>query len=473
MNTNLKITASLITFLIIATIRPVMSAAHISQSDTGQAMIIPFYSINNTLQSLTSVNNTTDQGKAIKIHFREAKSGDIIVSFNVYLAAKDMWTMVAGAVDGDLKMTSSDSSCRFNFPQIEFNQDLPLLDPNWTSNTGYIEIIEMGTLNFDPLDRDRHFFYCHQETYSRWDEDGIWSNDSTADMSPPSGGLRVQSTLQSYEAGYSINLPVIHIDGFFDPGSEIMHTEPSSPLPDLSSGSHKSMVLHNGELIETTWPTGYEAVSAVLTQNSITNEFNLEKGVAAKTNWIFSFPTLHYHLNSSEGSAPFKTANDQVMFPNHFDDNMRFFNREAIEDSYYCMTTCAPYAGGLIDHSVVNYVLENQFDQTYVLNPLLTLDDAENTYPIKVINHSWTDMFDFQNGKITMQLGPERQYSTVNNRGHDSNNPNIIHEFHGLPVIGFSVTQFTNANAQPNIFAQYAFLREHFGEKKIVIGDQQ
>ena len=48
-------------------------AVNISPGGYGEAVILPYYTVNNGLNTLLTINNSTDQVKAVKIHFREGK----------------------------------------------------------------------------------------------------------------------------------------------------------------------------------------------------------------------------------------------------------------------------------------------------------------------------------------------------------------------------------------------------------------
>lgn len=72
----------------------------------GEALIYPFYSVQNGNATLLSVVNTTDQGKVVKIRFREYANSEDVRDFNIYLSAKDVWTAAVLPV-GSSGMTGS------------------------------------------------------------------------------------------------------------------------------------------------------------------------------------------------------------------------------------------------------------------------------------------------------------------------------------------------------------------------------
>lgn len=54
-------------------------------------LLVPYYTVNNNLNTTVSVTNPTDAPKAVKITFREGLNGYAVLSYNVYLDAFDTW----------------------------------------------------------------------------------------------------------------------------------------------------------------------------------------------------------------------------------------------------------------------------------------------------------------------------------------------------------------------------------------------
>lgn len=443
---------------IISSILPLQSAdgaVNLSSSETGQAIIVPFYTVSNKMNTSLSLNNTTDESKAVKIHFKEAKSSDILTSFNVYLTAHDMWTMTTGQINGQIKMISNDQSCTIGFPNNL--QDIPV-DEDWLWENGTIEIIEMGVVA--PINNTNPEMNC-QSIRENWQQDQKWSLNSETEMSAATGGLHAEVTLMNVDHGYSANIPVIHMDNFYAE-DDIQHTPAGDSRPNLSSGTKDSLVIVDGKAITTTWPTGYEAVSALLMKHTLTNEHNTEPGVLAQTEFIFSFPTLFYHLNNENGTKPFSTFEliqfDTEVF--HFVQSAHAFNRNSeylyLLDNTGCVSTLSPK---FLSHSVANltpnfYIPFFDPSSYEPYEYMLTNRSQKNT---RALLH-----YDYA-GKYRLNLSEEYFI------GQDPMNPEIKHAYHGLPVVGFSFMKFTNVNAQPGLMAQYAFVSEHFGDRKVEI----
>ena len=160
-----------------------------------------------------------------------------------------------------------------------------------------IEVIEMASFPFssDFFDQPGPDEENCNEIAEGWEEGGIWTAADVTELTPVSGGLTGQVIVFDVTNGFSFQVPSITLDHFF-PENSIAHFAPDSGLPNLSSGNNQRMVTYQGQSITTQWPTGYEAVSALLMKISTENEFNIEEVVDAQSEWVISFPTAQYHL---------------------------------------------------------------------------------------------------------------------------------------------------------------------------------
>src|SRR3954462_8537006 len=72
-------------------------AVTLSPHGIGQALIYPYYTVNKNQDTLLSVTNASDVGKAIQVRFREGWNGRDALSFVLFLAAHDTWTGAVSA----------------------------------------------------------------------------------------------------------------------------------------------------------------------------------------------------------------------------------------------------------------------------------------------------------------------------------------------------------------------------------------
>ncbi len=452
-----------ISLMLLAFLIPVQAAVHISSNGKAQAMIVPYYSVANGLTTLLTVNNTTEEFKAIKVHLREGRKGDAIYSFNLYLAPKDMWA--AGLVDnnGFVNIITTDLSCVFNLNNL-IGPPPQTPEDSWEWQTGMLEIIEMGVVDTSQLPAINNQNRC-QVLQDAWDAQGpnsLWRADGTNAMLPISGGLQAHTRIINVSNGFSFEVPNIHIEDFYPPNS-LDNQPPESTTPNLDSGDHKSLLIHNGEAILTEWPTGYEAISALLMKTTLENEFETDPAYGAVTEWVISFPTAHYHLSNNETTIPFITDAEYFRFPIDLGFNWLAHDREGLAYRFECFILCPPTPLGTINHSV----------HTYLINPeeydfsasIISGVQRENVKPFDVERFYFNN--DPTNGKISLFFD-DNYYYEQNNRGLSQNNLDQ-HIFHGLPVVGFAFQRYINANAYPGLMATYATARPHFGDREIEI----
>ena len=289
------------------------AAVQLSQGGIGEVLIYPHYSVNNSLNTLYSVVNTTDQPIAAKVTFLEGQNSAEVLTFNIYLAAYDVWTGALIATESTLAGHSGensvmhltgDLSCApfLNKSGQEFLPFLIDLDGNNNdlerARDGHIEVLEMGVLTGVAAEYISHGSdglptNC-AEIAAAWSLSGDWL---LTDLADPLGALMGSASLVNVEEGFSFGFDAIALSDFW--GGAGLHTEPGSELPNLSSASPFSRVLlDDGSLAESAWDHGYQAVSAVFMRQSIMNEYALDTVVNGKTEWVVTFPTKHQHTNA-------------------------------------------------------------------------------------------------------------------------------------------------------------------------------
>jgi hypothetical protein len=137
-----------------------------------------------------------------------------------------------------------------------------------------------------------------------WSSGGYWTTNAATDLLPPAGGLYgaagivdvAQGTLYAYDAAA--------IDGFSD---VVQHSGPDNPKPNLATAITDSALdiatayvpigntMVKAEYTAST--AGVDAVSAVLMADTVYNEFDIEAGVGAATDWVVTFPTKQFYVD--------------------------------------------------------------------------------------------------------------------------------------------------------------------------------
>ena len=444
-----------------------VKAVQLSDNGLGQVLIYPYYTVNNNLDTLYSIVNTTADPKALKIRFLEGDIGKEVLIFNVYLSAYDVWTgalvstqsTIAGHVGEPSALhVSFDESCApfLNKAGQEF---LPFVideDSNPSNHNlsrareGYFEVIEMGVLTGNAEVAADHGSTGVPASCTALEN--AWSNSSgwnLGALTNPTGGLMGSASIINVGEGIAFPYDAIAIDNFWDGAG--LHTAPGAATPNLNSGATESRVLlANGDLAISEWQTGFEAVSAVLMKERIYNEYAYDLGIAGKSEWVVTFPTKSYHVDH-DGAAikPFiatwnglKSCDDFIVFP---------WDRE--EQYYY-------YGGGAVGTRPPDTPLPRFCYASNVLefvHPTVTIHPAtsrilgsnnKETIPGATLQHAT------ENGWARIDFSAEYSYrmTPVSGTGYI-----------GLPATGFMVQQFTNAGAAEGLLAQYGNLYAHKG----------
>ncbi len=454
------------------------SAVSINPDQNGQAIIVPYFTVANNLNTLITINNTQDQPKAVKVNIRDGRYGSAIFTLNVYLNSNATWAFAMYEDDSLLKILNGDESCVVNLDSINTQISIVTKLPSLDQQTGSLEVIEMGNIMME----SENFFGQVNSTDTcnnisdAWYANGpnsLWRANPTAELTPVSGGLNVDVKVIDVMNGFAFSIPTLALDNFF-PSNTVFHTEPESELPDLSNGTSESLVTYQGRAVQTIWPTGYEAVSALIMKTKIENQFDVTREVAGKTDWVLSFPTLRFHKNNPETQKPFIFAEtDQFRFPGS--PSGVFYDRAGNNDQriWGCIlpppgTFCPPI--NLLNQSVTTYVV----DPWGVESPVSNISGISNDR-VKPLNLDSSDPANltFLAGKVKLFINPGTDenplipsYSNTNNRGINSES-NANQNYYGLPVISFAVQMYRNSNAQPGLLASYAASKVGFGTRKI------
>ena len=340
----------------------------------GQVLVFPYYTVNNGLNSLVSIVNTTDQTKAIKVRFLEGKASKEVLDFNLYLSPYDVWTSSLSSTDvnrGPLGIFTSneafdvyndnqtvvlktdDTSC--TAPQVINNQQFKPYtfhdddaDQNnmERSREGHLEVIEMGVV----MEDSEHATWIKhdlsglpadctaiQNSWFGSPPANIWRLDPSADMVDPDlyGGLYGTLSVVDLARGFAVSYDADAIQGFQD---TVNHTPPGSLSPTIgdsspAGSSYNSAILSVGATIESSWSNGMDAVSALFMHDNIYNDYVITNALDAYTEWVITFPTKKYYVDrdyvNSPPIDPFTTVQATSGACEEFEG--RYWNREVGE----------------------------------------------------------------------------------------------------------------------------------------------
>ena len=88
-------------------------ALHLSANGSGQVLLFPYYTVNSDNQTLISIVNSTDRGKATRLFFREGRNSRVAMELSIYLAPYDVWTASVFSIEqsGAANIVTNDNSC--------------------------------------------------------------------------------------------------------------------------------------------------------------------------------------------------------------------------------------------------------------------------------------------------------------------------------------------------------------------------
>jgi hypothetical protein len=328
------------------------SASHdlyLNADGLGEVLIYPYYTVNAGNSTLMSVVNTTDDAKAVKVRFKEGENSREVLDFNLYLSAWDVWSAAIVNDGGTPTLLIGDNSC--TVPYLYTNdsdndgfgeQEFLVFDysgDNADGGTtgigrateGHMEIIEMGMMWDDPQyigkasqtthGKARAYGSAEAATHiedengdqvpldcqmlnDQWSVlagvDGLWLDyGADVDIEYVSGGLFGSASVVNVGQGTLFSYNARAIDDF-DGSEEGLHVEPGTSFPNLNSGSaYAANVNLDGETDQISYDRGIDAISAVFMHDTIMNEYALGGVAAAQSEWVITFPTKGWYVDSA------------------------------------------------------------------------------------------------------------------------------------------------------------------------------
>ena len=278
-------------------------AVHVNPDGLGEVLLYPYYTVQNNFVTAIHVVNTTDQAKAVKVRFLEGKNSKEVLDFNLYLSPFDAWTgsVVPDAANG-AKLISTDTSCIAPnqlpaggqaFRNFEFATDPLSGDPNRRAE-GYVELIEMGVLS----DATQIAAVTHTAAGVPLNCATITAADfaGTVSVSSPTGGLFGSGHLVSVEGGVRASYDPTALDDFSDTPIWFTSGSTSPSLTDVFP-EEADILDGNNVVFYDAVSNPIDAVSAVLTQDTIFNEYTIDAGRLSQTDWVVTFPTKRFYVN--------------------------------------------------------------------------------------------------------------------------------------------------------------------------------
>jgi len=291
----------------------VAQAVNVSADGLGNVLIYPYYTVNkdvngNSFNTLMSVVNTTASTKAVKVRFREGKNSEEVLDFNVFLSPFDVWTAsITPTSAGGGKIATSDTSCTIpTFPTggVDFRTlQLETTDNAVTrTSEGYFEVFEMATYT------DTSVIGINSKHSAGVPKDCSKVTDAVAitEQQAPNGGLFGGVQILSPAGGGMFSQSATALANF---RSAAIYKDTGSPDPTYGNADPVSNVIVGKNLYQTTWGAtpvggaGFNAVTATLMANAVTNEYVLDIGSKSQTTWIVTQPTKFNYVKIPSTTA--------------------------------------------------------------------------------------------------------------------------------------------------------------------------
>ncbi|MCF6319705.1 MAG: hypothetical protein L3J83_10595 [Proteobacteria bacterium] len=484
------------------------SGMQIASDNLGQVLLFPYYTVNNGMNTLISLVNTTDQTKALKVRFLEGKNSRTCLDFNVYLSPYDVWTSALVAHEATslfspghegeptVRLLTSDNSCvdpstvrtaGFEFLPYAFTDTL---DDGLGNNLercreGHIQVIDMGDITdavtIAGIDHGSISFPsdCGVVVDNVIDTGGIWNDpENITGIDVSSGGMYGSVSLIDVARGIDLTYDATALIAFT---TQELYENPSSLEPNLSSGNVMNTLIDTPDgSIETTWQSPIDAVTALFMQAQTINDFVISPFIGAQTEWVNTFPTKKFYVdplfsNSALALAPFNTA----LIPDFGACDYHRFNAYNRDQQLNTRTTPAPV------HIFLPTSLNFNIFPGYCWSVNVSkVQDGTSTDSIFDSKLSASDFFsDPLYSSISEMPFTEGWLELNHNDGIDSpgklvgTGPNgEIHEFYGKPILGFSAQKYVNGalgDEHNQVLANYGLINKNKIKKKIVISNNK
>jgi hypothetical protein len=441
-------------------------AVHINQDGLGQALVYPYYTARSTPSgnayvTALSVVNTTASAKAVKVRFLEGKNSQEVLDFNLFLSQYDVWTAGIVAAGAGAGVFTKDHSCvspstlshdaanPTKFRNGAYIGDLggDSLDRTYE---GYFEILEMGTIvggsSLEASVTHKANLTSANASTPACTGLPVGSSVSTTLLTVPSGGLMGTASLINVNEGTDYSYDAVALDGWsnrtqwFPPGS----TSPT--LADAVPGV--SVVINNtssgGQVVLTNWAAsaapGRDAVTAIMMRSHVYNEYTVEPGLKAATDWVVTMPTKRFYVGATFAIDPFESEFDSNGSCDHI--GLIYYDREEQSPgSIVDFSPTTPQSRSLCwEANVLTFTANG--GSTTESNVLRSKNEANVALDSPWIN-GWADLTFPVDVTVHTLVAPALSTTFIDIRTVTQSGL-VAATYFGLPVVGFAVQSFVN-----------------------------
>ncbi len=462
------------------------SAVNLNPAGVGQVLIYPYYTVNRNQDTLISLSNIQDTGKAVLVRFREGYNGRAAMDFTLFLAPHDSWSAAISLAssDGGAQIASADESCVDDvilpwprkFTSVDYTGGATGYSkdsgPQGIERTreGMIEVIALGDIKpgsatdlairppaagGKPTCAVPQLFDGDLTTAGN----GLVGSGAVINASQGTYYAYNADALANFAAAPLLN-PTAQIPDLASAGSADS-LFPGGAIASVTDGSGESMRLH--------YARGIDAVSAVFMADALHNDFLRAPGIGANTDWIVTFPTKQFYVDqqrypSSFGVAPFasaflngKSPVEAVTYQLHESDGNNWWQDAFPQACASATSGNCPRARASLDWQV------NALAFLPDMRPETSTDSgvfgSRVATPPYLASGQDTGWFTPDSGTLTLQFGSSEANRPRLTEARTADGRTV--RLPGLPVSGFMAYNIINANAAPGMLANYGGTFRH------------
>lgn len=332
MNVKRALTTSALSAAVLASLSGPAQAAFISPTNTGQALIFPYYTVNAGWITTLNVMNTSPETLAVKVRFREKKNSRDVLDFNIVLSPNDAWTGFVQDSAGGPQLFTSDNSCTSPLnvngataSNIAYTGQFEDSggDGVQRMRDGYVEMLVMGVARSGSENVEGTVPYwakhvngiprnCQAVDQAFISTEANWA-PNTDPLSPAYNSGTIASPLagsgnpearDDFEAPNEFDVPLKGNITWLQVGTGAGAGGTAIAVADWSSQNFVTAQQFPWFLEPTfasndgLWTvTGVEDFEAAITWNATANEWANNAATGALTDWAVTFPTKAYHVD--------------------------------------------------------------------------------------------------------------------------------------------------------------------------------
>jgi hypothetical protein len=299
------------------------SAVSLNPKGIGQVLIYPYYTVNKNQDTLISVANMSDIGKMVYVQVLEGYNGRETLTFFLFLSPHDIWTAAISqtADDGGGLLKTSDTSCTYPIIPSEGvllssagydgTGAVPAdSGPQGITRTreGSIELITAGDI-VPGSPTDLSITHVQNGNPGEGVPPGCGEINSTGvavDLVAPTNAIYGSASIVNVGEGTYFAYNADAVAGFTD----VPLWGPSGTFPSLQYansteapefGARAYVFDNKGRPLALDYIFGIDAISAIFISDALYNEFLVDPGLGANTDWIVTFPTKRFYVDSAFG----------------------------------------------------------------------------------------------------------------------------------------------------------------------------